>query len=59
MPPFRRRPAFHQARASANSAALGAVPRWHLADLYPAMDAPGFAGDPAEAATDAEAFEAD
>ena len=59
MSPFRRRPAFHQARASADSAALGTVPRWDLADLYPAMDAPGFADDLAAAAADAEAFAAD
>ncbi len=59
MHPFRRRPAFHQARASADPVALGAVPRWTLADLYPAMDAPGFAGDIAAAAADAEGFAAD
>ena len=62
MPSFRRRPAFHQARTAASAgdaAALGAVPRWDLADLYPAMDAPGFDADLAEAARDAEAFAAD
>ena len=58
MPPFRRRPAFHQARASAD-AALGAVPRWTLADLYPSMDAPGFARDLAEAAKASASFAAD
>ena len=59
MLPFRRRPAFHQARASADPAALGAVPRWDLSDLYRAMDAPAFATDLAAAAADAERFAAD
>ncbi|WP_237481042.1 M3 family oligoendopeptidase [Lichenibacterium dinghuense] len=54
-----RRPAQHQARTGADAAALGDVPRWSLADLYPAMDAPGFAGDLADAARGAEAFAAD
>ena len=55
----RRRPAFHQTRAGSDAGAIGTVPRWNLADLYPAMDAPGFAGDLADAAAEAEAFAAD
>ncbi len=59
MTPFRRRPAFHQARAAAAAEALGAVPRWTLADLYGGMDAPAFAEDLGRAARDAESFAAD
>ncbi len=59
MTPFRRRPAFHQTRAGADVGAIGTVPRWTLADLYPAMDAPAFGADLAEAAARAESFAAD
>lgn len=53
---FRRRPAFHQARAASASESLGAVPTWNLADLYAGMDAPQFAADLAQAERDAERF---
>jgi len=53
---FRRRPAFHQARAASASESLGAVPTWNLADLYAGMDAPLFAADLARAERDAERF---
>ena len=56
MMPFRRRPAFHRARAAADAAAIGAVPRWTLHDLYAGMDAPAFATDLASAAAEAERF---
>ena len=59
MTPTRRRPTFHQARSSAGAEALGAVPRWTLADLYAGMDAPAFARDLDAADRDAELFAAD
>ena len=59
MTPIRRRPTFHQARSSAAADALGAVPRWTLADLYAGMDAPAFARDLDAADRDAERFAAD
>ena len=59
MTPTRRRPTFHQARASAGADALGAVPRWTLADLYAGRDAPAFARDLDAADRDAERFAAD
>ena len=53
------------ALAAANAArtrpapALGELPEWNLADLYPAMDSPELAADIARAAGEAEAFERD
>jgi oligoendopeptidase F len=38
-------------------AALGALPEWNLADLYPGMDSPALAADLARAQTDSVAFE--
>jgi oligoendopeptidase F len=42
----------------ADAAALGVLPVWNLADLYPAMDAPVLVADLARAQTDSVAFEA-
>jgi oligoendopeptidase F len=42
----------------AEAAALGALPEWNLADLYPAMDSPVLVADLARAQTDSVAFEA-
>ena len=53
---LRRRPAFHQARSVAASAASAAVPSWTLADLYEGMDAPSYAADLAQSERDAERF---
>jgi oligoendopeptidase F len=39
-------------------AALGALPEWNLADLYPAMDSPALVADLARALTDSVAFDA-
>jgi oligoendopeptidase F len=39
-------------------AALGALPEWNLADLYPAMDSPALVADLARALTDSLAFDA-
>ena len=36
--------------------ALGPLPEWNLADLYPAMDSPAYAGDLERAAKDCAAF---
>ena len=55
----RRRPAFHQARSAADAEALGAVPRWSLADLYAGMESAAFARDLDAAGRDAEGFAAD
>ncbi|MCX5517558.1 M3 family oligoendopeptidase [Kaistia defluvii] len=38
-------------------AALGALPEWNLADLYPGMDSPALAADLVRAQTDSVAFE--
>jgi len=38
-------------------AALGALPEWNLADLYPGMDSPALAADLGRAQTDSVAFE--
>jgi len=38
-------------------AALGALPEWNLADLYPGMDSPELVADLARAQTDSVAFE--
>ncbi|WP_246482599.1 M3 family oligoendopeptidase [Methylopila capsulata] len=40
------------------SAALGSLPEWNLADLYPGLDSPEVAADLARAETEARAFEA-
>ena len=42
--------------ASADSTAIGDLPEWNLADLYPAMDAPAYAADLTEAARACKAF---
>jgi oligoendopeptidase F len=42
----------------AEAAALGVLPEWNLADLYPAMDSPVLAADLGKAQTDSVAFEA-
>ncbi len=39
--------------------ALGDLPEWNLADLYPAMDSPDFATDLAKAEAECKAFAAD
>jgi len=44
------------AASSAPAPALGTLPEWNLADLYPSMDAPAFASDIAKATTDCKAF---
>ncbi len=44
--------------ASAAETALGALPEWDLADLYPGRDSPELAGDLAALAADAAAFQA-
>ena len=59
MPTTRRRPAFHRARAVTAAEALGAVPRWTLADLYSGMDSPAYVEDLTQAERDAERFAAD
>ncbi len=41
-----------------DSASLGNLPEWNLADLYPSMDSPKLTVDLATAAADAERFEA-
>ena len=41
----------------AEAAALGPLPEWNLADLYPAMDSPVLVADLARAQTDSVAFE--
>ena len=41
-----------------NAAALGPLPEWNLADLYPGLDAPEVTGDLARADERARAFEA-
>ena len=46
-----------KAAMGAGAAALGNLPEWNLADLYPAMDAPELARDLEKAAADALAFE--
>lgn len=42
--------------APAHEGALGALPTWNLADLYPAMDSPAYAADLDTAAAGATAF---
>lgn len=42
----------------AEAAALGPLPEWNLADLYPGMDSPVLVADLAKAQTDSVAFEA-
>ncbi|MFP1632179.1 M3 family oligoendopeptidase [Zhengella sp. ZM62] len=44
--------------AASEHEALGALPEWNLADLYPAMDSPALARDLERAAAEAQAFEA-
>jgi oligoendopeptidase F len=44
---------------ASNAAALGSLPVWNLADLYPAITAPEVAADLARAETEARAFEAE
>jgi oligoendopeptidase F len=46
------------AASAAPSPALGPLPEWNLADLYPAMESPAFAADIAKATTECEAFSA-
>lgn len=46
------------AREGAAAGEGAALPRWNLADLYPAMDAPGIEADAARAGEAARAFEA-
>jgi oligoendopeptidase F len=46
------------AASGADAAALGDLPGWNLADLYPATDSPALARDLEQAATDAESFAA-
>ena len=41
---------------ASDKAALGALPEWNLADLYPGMDSAEYASDLARAATDCAAF---
>ena len=41
---------------SKGDAKLGALPEWNLADLYPAMDSPAFAGDLARMEHECKAF---
>ena len=41
---------------ASDQAALGALPEWNLADLYPGMDSAEYARDLARAATDCAAF---
>ena len=50
----------HAAPSGAGSAAgaLGNLPEWNLADLYPSMDSDALKRDLAESATRAHAFEA-
>jgi oligoendopeptidase F len=63
MPPFRLSSlpdVTHAAEAAAASgkggAKLGVLPEWNLADLYPAMESPAFAGDLARAEHGCKAF---
>jgi len=44
------------AATSASAPALGPLPEWNLADLYPAMDAPAFVSDIAKATSECKAF---
>ncbi len=44
------------AATSASAPALGPLPEWNLADLYPAMDSALFAADIAKATTECKAF---
>ena len=44
--------------AASSTAALGGLPEWNLADLYPAMNSPKLTADLAQAASMAERFEA-
>ena len=46
-----------KAAMGAGASALGELPEWNLADLYPAMDAPELKRDLEQAAADAVAFE--
>jgi oligoendopeptidase F len=46
------------AEAGAQQAALGSLPEWDLADLYPGRDSPQLAADLAALAADATAFQA-
>jgi len=41
---------------AASAPALGTLPEWNLADLYPAMDAPAFVSDIAKATSECKAF---
>ena len=47
------------AAAGGRAAALGELPEWNLADLYPGIDAPELKADIERAAREAEAFEAE
>src|SRR5438034_9766375 len=49
-------PAVAEAGAGAANAALGTLPEWDLADLYPGRDSPELARDLAALAADATAF---
>src|SRR5882672_1065526 len=55
MPDTRKRTA--KPAMGQGASALGELPEWNLADLYPAMDAPELARDLEQAAADAVAFE--
>src|SRR5687768_11974333 len=52
---FRKKPASNRAGAKA----LGALPEWNLADLYPALDAPEIKRDLVRVEDDSAAFEQD
>jgi oligoendopeptidase F len=54
---FHRHQRFAPAAAAARANALGDLPDWNLADLYPSMDGPELAGDIARALSDSAAFE--
>src|SRR4051812_24524775 len=57
MPVRRAVPVFASApQASAQPAALGVLPEWDLADLYPAMDSEAFRNDLARAEADCKTF---
>jgi oligoendopeptidase F len=56
--PSDRLPSPVHAGEATGAAALGALPEWNLADLYPAHDAPEVSRDLERAARDAAAFEA-
>jgi oligoendopeptidase F len=45
------------ATSTAPAPALGTLPEWNLADLYPAMDSPAFASDIAKATAECKSFQ--